>query len=52
MSGEIFSIMNFLERKRFDAMSNRPESQLDLGHLLHGRHTKPDDAPLIQLSDF
>ena len=52
MSGEVYSIINFLERKRFDAMSNRPESQLDLNYLLHGRHSKEGDAPMIQLSDF
>lgn len=52
MNAEIYDILNFLERKRSDAMANRPESQLDLAHLLHGRHSKPGDAPLIQLSDF
>lgn len=52
MNAEIFDIMNFLERKKSDAMANRPESELDLSYLLHGRHSKPGDAPLVQLADF
>ena len=52
MNAEIYDVMQFLERKRSDAMANRPESELDLSYLLHGRHSKPGDKPLIQLSDF
>jgi hypothetical protein len=52
MNAEIFDIMSFLDRKRTDAMCNKPESELDLQYLLHGRHSKPGDAPVIQLSDF
>lgn len=52
MNGEVYSILNFLDRKRFDAISNRPESELDLKYLLHGKHTQPGDGPLIQLTDF
>lgn len=52
MSAECYDIINFLERRRSDAMANRPESQLDLRYLLHGRHTQAGDAPVIQLSDF
>lgn len=49
MNGEVYSILNFLERKRSDALGQGHE---DMGYLLHGRHAKPGDGPLIQLSDF
>lgn len=52
MNGEVYSILQFLERQRSDAMANRPESELDLNYLLHGRHAQPGSGPLIQLSDF
>lgn len=52
MNAEIFDMMRFLDRKKTDAMCNRPESELDLRYLLHGRHSKPGDAPVIQLTDF
>ena len=52
MNAEVYSILEFLERKRSDAMANRPEAELDLNYLLHGRHAKAGDAPLIQLADF
>ena len=51
-NAECYDIINFLERKKSDAMANRPESELDLSYLLHGKHSKPGDAPLVQLSDF
>jgi hypothetical protein len=49
LSGEVYSILNFLERKRSDALG---QGHQDMGYLLHGRHMKAGDAPLIQLSDF
>ncbi len=52
MNAEVYDILNFLERKKSDAMANRPESELDLSYLLHGRHAQPGDAPLMQLADF
>jgi hypothetical protein len=51
-NAECYDIMNFLERRKSDAMANRPEAELDLRYLLHGKHTKSTDSPLIQLSDF
>ncbi|HEY6766645.1 MAG TPA: hypothetical protein VI386_17940 [Candidatus Sulfotelmatobacter sp.] len=49
MSGEVFSILNFLERKRTEAMNH---GHRDMSYLLHGKHSKPGDAPLIQLNEF
>lgn len=51
-NAEVYDVMQFLERKRSDAMANRPESELDLAHLLHGKHSKPGDAPIMRLGDF
>lgn len=49
---EVYDMMQFLERRKSDAMANRPESELDLRYLLHGKHTQAGDAPVIQLADF
>lgn len=49
MNAEIYDMMKFLDSKKSDAMANGHQ---DLGYLLHGRHTKAGDAPLIQLTDF
>lgn len=49
MSGEVYSILNFLERKKSDAMEN---GHRDMSYLLHGKHAKPEDSPLMQLSEF
>ena len=52
MNAECYDIINFLERRKSDAMANRPETELDLRYLLHGKNSKTGDAPLIQLSEF
>lgn len=49
MNGEVYSILNFLERKRSEALNHGHQ---DMGYLLHGKQSKPEDGPLIQLSDF
>jgi hypothetical protein len=49
MNAEIYDMMHFLDRKKSDAMANGNQ---DMQYLLHGRHSKPGDAPVIQLTDF
>ena len=49
MNAEVFDILSFLHRKRGAAMDHGHD---DLKYLLHGRHTQPEDKPLITLSDF
>lgn len=49
MNGEVYDILNFLERRRTVELAHGYE---DLGKLLHGKPTKEGDAPLLQLTDF
>jgi hypothetical protein len=49
MNGEVYDILAFLSRKRETEMHH---GHRDLNYLLHGRHSKPDDKPVIQLTDF
>jgi len=49
MSGEVYDIMQFLHRRRESQMGH---GQRDLKYLLHGQHSKPEDKPVIQLTDF
>lgn len=49
MSGEVYDIMAFLNRRRETEMHH---GHRDLRYLLHGHHSKPEDKPVIQLTDF
>jgi hypothetical protein len=49
MSAEVYDMLGFMHRKKGTELDHGHQ---DLGYLLHGRHTKPDDAPLVTLSDF
>lgn len=49
MNGEIYDMMQFLDRKKTDAMANGHQ---DLQYLLHGKHTKEGDKPVFQLAEF
>lgn len=49
MNAEVYDMLSFLHRKRGAALDQGHD---DLRYLLHGRHSKPEDAPLIQLSEF
>lgn len=49
LNAEVFDILEFINRRRGSELDNGHQ---DMGYLLHGRHTKPGDGPLVQLSDF
>lgn len=49
VNGEVYSILEFLDRKQSEKLNHGHQ---DMSYLLHGKHSKPGDAPLIQLSDF
>ena len=49
MSGEVFDILNFLERKRSEQLNH---GQLDLNYLLHGKPTKEDTPQVYTLDSF
>lgn len=49
MSGEVYDIMQFLHRRKNAEMEN---GHRDLKYLLHGRHSAPEDKPLIQMAEF
>jgi hypothetical protein len=49
MNAEVYDMLDFLYRKRGSALDHGHD---DLKYLLHGRHTKPGDAPVVQLADF
>lgn len=46
---ESYDMLNFLWRKRSDALLN---GQRDLRYLLHGQHSTESSPPLIKLTDF
>ena len=48
-NAEVYDMLNFMERKRAAALGHGHE---DMQYLLHGRHSQPGDAPVIQLTDF
>lgn len=49
MNGEVYDMLNFMERRRSAELGHGHQ---DLAYLLHGRHSQPGDAPVIQLTDF
>jgi hypothetical protein len=49
MNAEVYDMMDFLYRKRGSLLDHGHD---DLKYLLHGRHTRPGDKPVIQLADF
>jgi hypothetical protein len=49
LNAEVFDMLSFLHRKRGAALD---QGHQDFKYLLHGRHTKEGDAPVVQLSDF
>lgn len=49
MSAEVYDILGFLHRRKGTQLD---QGEQDLKFMLHGRHTKPDDKPLVQLTDF
>lgn len=46
-NAEVYDILNFLERRKTDAMEN---GHTDLGYLLHGKHSK--GSPVFTLDQF
>jgi len=49
-NAEVYDILNFLSRRRSSELHHGHDD--DLRFLLHGKHSKPGDKPLVQLSDF
>jgi hypothetical protein len=49
LNAEVFDMLDFLYRKRGAALDHGHQ---DFQYLLHGRHTKEGDKPVVQLSDF
>lgn len=49
-NAEVFDMLNFLHRKRSSALDHGHDN--DLRYLLHGKHSTPEDKPVIQLADF
>jgi hypothetical protein len=49
-NAEVFDILNFLSRRRSSELAHGHDD--DMKYLLHGRHSEPNEAPVIQLSDF
>lgn len=49
LNKEAYDMLQFIWRKRSDALAN---GQRDMRYLLHGKHTKKGDSPIIQLTDF
>ena len=49
LSAEVFDILSFLHRKRGTKLD---QGEQDLKYLLHGRHTSPEEGPLVTLTDF
>ena len=49
LNAEVFDMLSFLHRKR-GAMLD--QGHQDFRYLLHGRHTKEGDGPVVSLADF
>lgn len=49
MNGEVYDIMQFLNRKRGSAME---AGRTDLNYLLHGKQSPEGDKPLLTLAEF